>query len=110
MHITNVIKVVINSALEYREHNLKVYGVEFPKSRPWTSEVGIIDLTVNLFETTVKFLDATRVTSNDRLYERPRAQLPEMVAVILGCVRERLDWLTTYATSFFLHINKTLPD
>ncbi|KAH8833666.1 Non-repetitive/WGA-negative nucleoporin C-terminal-domain-containing protein [Flagelloscypha sp. PMI_526] len=91
----SIVLVVINSALEYREHNLKVYGVEFPMSRPWTSEVGIIDLTVNLFETTVKFLDATRVTSNDRLYERPRAQLPEMVAVILGCVRERLDWLTT---------------
>lgn len=63
-------------------------------TRPWTSKRGIIDLTINLFETTVKYLDATRINAGDSMQEKPSSQLPELVAVILGCVRERLDWLS----------------
>ncbi|KAG6814378.1 hypothetical protein H0H92_010964 [Tricholoma furcatifolium] len=85
-----IILTAINSAFDYREYNLQVYGIELPMVRPWSSKPAVIDVVLSLFDATTKAVEASNLAKND---SKPSSQLPELAAVLFACIQERLDWL-----------------
>ncbi|KAJ7774888.1 hypothetical protein B0H16DRAFT_78349 [Mycena metata] len=91
-----VILTVLTSALEYREYNLRVYGILLPMIDPWTSSPAVIDVVLGLFESTTKILDSsTRAGVVLEQNSYAHSQLPELATVFFACIQERLDWLSS---------------
>ncbi|KAJ7046830.1 hypothetical protein C8F04DRAFT_1227029 [Mycena alexandri] len=91
-----VILTVLTSALEYREYNLRVYGILLPMIDPWTSSPAVIDVVLGLFESTTKVLDSsTRAGVVLEQNSYAHSQLPELATVFFACIQERLDWLSS---------------
>ncbi|KAJ7172457.1 methyltransferase type 11 [Mycena filopes] len=91
-----VVLTVLTSALEYREYNLRVYGILLPMIDPWTSSPAVIDVVLGLFESTTKVLDSSTragVVLEQNTYTS--SQLPELASVLFACIQERLDWLSS---------------
>ncbi|PFH54313.1 hypothetical protein AMATHDRAFT_72820 [Amanita thiersii Skay4041] len=85
---------VLRSALEYRNYNLGVYGVELPMVKPWTSRPAVIDAVLGLFDATTKVVEKPLTDGSVASPEsEPNSQLPELAEVLFACVQERLDWL-----------------
>jgi len=87
------------AAFDFREHNLRVYGVELPLINPWTSQPVIVDTLFGLFEGTTRCIEADSEAS-----EGNSEQLPELASILLACIQERLDWLGRFA--FFSGIDE----
>ncbi|KAF8625778.1 hypothetical protein AX15_005170 [Amanita polypyramis BW_CC] len=89
-----VVLVLLRSALEYREYNMGVYGVQPPMIKPWTSRPSIIDAVLGLFDATTKAVDQPLSDGSLQGTEKePNSQLPELAEVLFACIQERLDWL-----------------
>jgi hypothetical protein len=80
---------VLKSALDYREYNLGVYGIELPMLGPWTSKPAVIDIVLGLFDNTTRFVESSESGGDQNLL----AQLPELASILFACIQERLDWL-----------------
>lgn len=90
----HVVLVVLRAALDYRDYNLGVYGIELPMLRPWTSKMSIIDIVLNLFDTTTKLVESPSADSEAvRMSSEPNMQLPELASILFSCIHERLEWL-----------------
>lgn len=85
----------MTSALEYRDYNRGVYGVELPFIKPWTSSLEIMNVAMELFDSTAAFVESNAQSEPERV-KVPRAQLPELAAVLFSCFSERLMWLQRY--------------
>jgi nuclear pore complex protein Nup133 len=92
--IDPVWQTVLQSALEYRDYNLGVYGINLPMIDPWTSAPAIIDVVLGLFESTTQILDSS-AQAGVSLQQNSQSnnQLPELATVLFACIQERLDWL-----------------
>ncbi|GLB34911.1 putative non-repetitive/WGA-negative nucleoporin C-terminal [Lyophyllum shimeji] len=84
---------VLDSALDYREYNLGVYGVELPMIKPWTSRPAVVDVLLGLFDATAKAVDVPSRENEANRNAEPNTQLPELAATLFACIQERLDWL-----------------
>lgn len=93
----NATQTVLMSALEWRDWNRRVYGVELPYIKPWTSDVEIIEVAMELFDTAAAFLESREQGEGESLQEQRvgvlRAQLAELAAVVFHCFNERLAWV-----------------
>jgi nuclear pore complex protein Nup133 len=92
--VHNFWQTVLRSALEFREVHMRIYGVELPMIKPWTSQSTIIDALLGLFEGTRRYIEnpATGFERNQNTSE-PISQLPDLASVVLACAQEKLDWL-----------------
>ena len=79
----------MKSALDYREYNLGVYGIELPMISPWSSKPVVIDIVLGLFDDTTRFVQSPAFDSTNDLF----LQLPELASTLFACIQERLDWL-----------------
>jgi nuclear pore complex protein Nup133 len=63
--------------------------------KPWTSRPSVIDLVLELFNTTAMVVETpTDMDSGARgKKEQPLSQLPELASLLFACIKERLDWL-----------------
>lgn len=86
-------QTILNSAFDYREYNLQVYGIDLPMIRPWSSKPAIIDVVLGLFDATTKAIEAPSSGYRTNTDSEPGAQLPDLAAVLFTCIQERLDWL-----------------
>ncbi|KAJ7285784.1 hypothetical protein C8J57DRAFT_1431461 [Mycena rebaudengoi] len=95
-----VVLTVLQSALEYRDYNLGVYGINLPMIDPWTSAPAIIDVVLGLFESTTQILDSS-AQAGVSLQQNSQSnnQLPELATVLFACIQERLDWLGSAAAA-----------
>ncbi|KAL0946843.1 hypothetical protein HGRIS_013011 [Hohenbuehelia grisea] len=91
-----VVLTILKSALEYRELNAQVYGLDPPMINPWTSKASVVDVVLGLFEATTKVVDTPNPSSHSRKTSECSAQLPELAAVLFACVQERLNWLGSH--------------
>lgn len=92
---------MIKAALDYRDYNLGVYGIELPMLKPWTSKASIIEVVLGLFDTTRKLVESPSTDSEAvRMSSEPNMQLPELASVLFACIHERLGWL---GRSVYLH-------
>lgn len=98
-----VVLVVLRAALEYRDYNLGVYGIDLPMLRPWTSKMTIIDIVLNLFDTTTKLAESSSA-DNEAVWmsSELNMQLPELASILFSCIYERLEWLRRYV---FVNMN-----
>jgi len=87
-------QTVLGSALEFREHNARVYGLELPMFDAWTSSRSMTSLVYTLFTTTAEKVDSAgrQIQST----EEPHSQLPELAGILFACFQERLDYLELY--------------
>ncbi|THH17812.1 hypothetical protein EW146_g3080 [Bondarzewia mesenterica] len=88
----NVLLTMLNSAFEYREYNHGIYGIELPLIKPWTSRLEVIDLAIELFDSTTALVESGTEMTVDEASE-PKSQLPDLASLIFACMTERLDWL-----------------
>ncbi|KAG5635761.1 hypothetical protein H0H81_010181 [Sphagnurus paluster] len=89
-----IVLTVLNSAFDYREFNLGVYGIELPMIKPWSSRPAVIDVVLTLFDATTKAVNPpSRGPTAVNKDAEPNSQLPELAAALFACVQERLDWL-----------------
>ncbi|KAG6898380.1 hypothetical protein C0992_009055 [Termitomyces sp. T32_za158] len=88
-----IVLTALNSAFDYREYNLQVYGIDLPMIRPWSSKPAVIDVVLGLFDATTKAIEASSSVDRTRTDSEPGAQLPDLAAVLFTCIQERLDWL-----------------
>ncbi|KAF8077905.1 hypothetical protein FPV67DRAFT_1405325 [Lyophyllum atratum] len=88
-----IVLTVLNSAFDYREYNLGVYGVELPMIKPWTSRPAIIDVILGLYDATTKAVDAQSHGKDANKNSEPNSQLPDLAATLFACIQERLEWL-----------------
>jgi hypothetical protein len=88
-------QTILKSAFGYGGYNLGVYGIELPMIDPWTSRPAVIDIVLNLFEVTTKFIDSPTSRTDPTGSNKKEAdeQLPELASVIFACIQERLAWL-----------------
>ncbi|EPS98566.1 hypothetical protein FOMPIDRAFT_1061291 [Fomitopsis schrenkii] len=85
---------ILQSALDHRDLNKGVYGLDYPLIDPWTSQLTTCNIVAELFGTTEKLVESTTAdpdTAESR--NKPRAQLPELAALLFTCIQEHLDWL-----------------
>ncbi|KAA1471121.1 hypothetical protein DENSPDRAFT_837049 [Dentipellis sp. KUC8613] len=101
--VNSIILTVITSALEYRDYNRGVYGLEFPLVRPWTSKADVINILLQLFAFTTNAVEAES-TSRDVANTR----LPELVSTIFACMTERIAWLKLGAAEGELGLEREL--
>ncbi|THU89518.1 hypothetical protein K435DRAFT_969042 [Dendrothele bispora CBS 962.96] len=80
---------VLQSAFEYREANVGMYGIELPMVKPWTSEPGIIDAVLSAFNHSTTEIESG--TLSDSI--KAEIRMPELATILLACVYERIDWL-----------------
>lgn len=101
----NATQTVLMSALEWRDWNRRVYGVELPYIKPWTSDVEIIQVAMELFDTAAAFLESREQGEGETLQEQRvgvlRAQLAELAAVVFHCFNERLAWVQRCVFGFY---------
>ncbi|TFK76396.1 hypothetical protein BDN72DRAFT_755585 [Pluteus cervinus] len=89
-----IVLTILGSALEYRRHNWGVYGLEAPMIKPWTSQPGVIEVVLELFESTTRAVDSNENGhSQERRQNAPGSQLPDLASILFACIQERLDWL-----------------
>ncbi|KAJ7111560.1 hypothetical protein C8R43DRAFT_1091558 [Mycena crocata] len=89
-----VVLTALTSAMEYRDYNLGVYGIQLPMIDPWTSSPAIIDVALGLFESTTKIVDSSaRGGVTLEINTHLNNQLPELATILFACIQERLDWL-----------------
>lgn len=94
MSFANFIKILLRSALDYREYNMGVYGVQLPMIKPWTSRPAIIDAVLGFFDATTKAVDQPLSDGSlPNADKEPYSQLPELAEILFACIQERLDWL-----------------
>ncbi|KAG6874188.1 hypothetical protein C0995_003734 [Termitomyces sp. Mi166 len=86
-------RTALNSAFDYREYNLQVYGIDLPMIRPWSSKPAVIDVVLGLFDATTKAIEAPSSGHRAKTDSEPGTQLPDLAAVLFTCIQERLDWL-----------------
>ncbi|KAI0807541.1 hypothetical protein C8Q74DRAFT_1213431 [Fomes fomentarius] len=85
---------ILQSAFNYREYNLGVYGISLPMINPWTSRMDVIDIVNELFNLTTALVEAPSGDSeNASVKKLPKSQLPELASCLFKCIQERLDWL-----------------
>jgi nuclear pore complex protein Nup133 len=61
---------------------------------PWTSRPDVIDIVLEFFETTAKFVKSQSSNSDPSgIQKEPNDQLPELASVLFACIQERLGWL-----------------
>jgi nuclear pore complex protein Nup133 len=88
---------VLKAAIDYREYNLGVYGIELPMLKPWTSKNSVVEIVMGLFDTTTKLVQSPSADSEtDRMSSEPNMQLPELASILFSCIHERLQWLGRY--------------
>lgn len=83
------------SAIEWRDWNRLVYGVELPYIKPWTSGVEIIQVVMELFEDAAAFLESREQgeTLQEQRVGMLRGQLAQLAEVAFHCFNERLAWV-----------------
>ena len=90
---------MLKAAIDYRNYNLRVYGIELPMLKPWTSRNSIVEIVMGLFDTTTKLVESPSADSEAvRMSTEPNQQLPELASALFSCIRERLDWLGRYVS------------
>lgn len=87
----DAILTVLQSAVNYRDYNLGVYGIELPLIQPWTSEPIVIDIVSDLFDATAKLIDSPSAPSVPTL----RTQLPDLASVLFASFHEWCAWLSS---------------
>ena len=100
---SNMRQTITQSAFDYRDYNLGVYGVRLPMLNPWTSQPAVIDAILSLFNTTARAIESPSTrqhVSNGR--SEPGSQLPDLAASLFACMEERLDWLGRYTSNSFV--------
>ena len=104
-------QTIAQSAFDYRDYNLGVYGIRLPMLNPWTSQPAIIDAILSLFNTTARAIESpsTRHHVSNRQSE-PGSQLPDLAASLFACMQERLDWLGRYTYIQFVRCQGWLND
>jgi len=100
---TNTGQTITQSAFDYRDYNLGVYGVRLPMLNPWTSRPAVLDAILSLFNATARATESpsTRHHVSNRQSE-PGSQLPDLAAGLFACMQERLDWLGRYTSNSFV--------
>lgn len=94
---TSDLQNILQSALDYRFFNLRVYGVELPMIDPWTSQPTIIDIVAELFETTAKLVESPSADADPSpSKDTAKAQLPELASSLFSIYHEQLEWLSRY--------------
>ncbi|KAF9464745.1 hypothetical protein BDZ94DRAFT_1161306 [Collybia nuda] len=89
-----IVLTVLQSAFDYREYNLGVYGVDLPMIKPWSSRPAIIDVILGLFDATTKVVDSVILEGEDMDKSvDPNMQLPGLATILFACIQERLSWL-----------------
>jgi nuclear pore complex protein Nup133 len=62
--------------------------------KPWSSRPAIIDTVLEFFNVTTECIETlapgSELVNRDR---EPMSQMPELAAILLACLQERLDWL-----------------
>ena len=61
---------------------------------PWSSKPAVIETLLDLFNATTRCIDT--LSPEDSLATRetePKTQMPELAALLLACLEERLSWL-----------------
>ena len=91
-----VVLVVLRAALDYRDYNLGVYGIDLPMLRPWTSKMSIIDIILHLFDTTTRLVESPSFNNEAVWMSKLNMQLPELASILFSCIHERLEWLGRY--------------
>ncbi|THG99186.1 hypothetical protein EW026_g3129 [Hermanssonia centrifuga] len=90
-----IVLTILQSSTDYRNYNLGVYGVDLPMIHPWTSQLSVIDIVSELFESTATLVDSSPSEgdpANDAKM-RAKTQLPELAAVLFASYQEQLQWL-----------------
>ncbi|KAG6866953.1 hypothetical protein C0991_003869 [Blastosporella zonata] len=90
-----IVLTVLNSAFDYRDYNLQVYGIELPMIRPWSSKPAVIDAVLGLFDATTKAVEAASGDQYTKNESEPSTQLPDLAALLFTCIQERLNWLAS---------------
>ncbi|TFY72665.1 hypothetical protein EVG20_g323 [Dentipellis fragilis] len=102
--VNSIVLTVITSALEYRDYNRGVYGLEFPLVRPWTSKADVIDILLQLFAFTTNAVEGEGASHDDVA----KTRLPELVSTIFACMTERIGWLKLAAAENELGLEREL--
>ncbi|KAI0065375.1 hypothetical protein BV25DRAFT_1880143 [Artomyces pyxidatus] len=89
----NVTLTILTSALEYREYNRGVYGILGPFSKPWTSKSEVINVVLELFDSTANYVETPSPDHQRGSGVEPKSQLPDLASILFACITERLDWL-----------------
>lgn len=93
-HSGVVRQTILQSALDYRNYNQGVYGIELPLIEPWTGQPAIIDVVSDLFDMTAKLVESQATeTGPDASKAQAKAQLPELGMTLFACYSEWLQWL-----------------
>jgi nuclear pore complex protein Nup133 len=73
--------------------------------KPWTSKPAVIDMVLDLFETTTRILESpTDLDTADRSAKsEPMRQLPELASLLFATIYERLEWLRRYVYFITVH-------
>ncbi|EMD38365.1 hypothetical protein CERSUDRAFT_113529 [Gelatoporia subvermispora B] len=91
---TEIAMIILDSALSYRQYNAGVYGVELPMIDPWSSQPDVIEHLGYLFDVTEILVQSpSEDADTNGVLEAVKAQLPKLASILIGSVRERLDWL-----------------
>ncbi|KAH9843032.1 uncharacterized protein C8Q71DRAFT_232214 [Rhodofomes roseus] len=89
-----IVLTILQSALDHRDLNKGVYGLEYPLIDPWTSHLTACNIVAELFGTTDKLVETpTADPDAAESKSRPRSQLPELAVLLFTCIQEHLDWL-----------------
>lgn len=80
---------MLRSGFEHREYNARLYGLELPMIKPWTSTPIVIDVVLTLFDATTGAVTSP-ASKQDK---EPNTQLPELAKILFACITERLDYL-----------------
>ncbi|PSR74094.1 hypothetical protein PHLCEN_2v10050 [Hermanssonia centrifuga] len=90
-----IILTILQSSTDYRNYNLGVYGVDLPMIHPWTSQLSVIDIVSELFESTATLVDSSPSEADPANDAKTRAktQLPELAAALFASYQEQLQWL-----------------
>ncbi|RPD66182.1 hypothetical protein L227DRAFT_539315 [Lentinus tigrinus ALCF2SS1-6] len=95
-----IILTILQSAFNYREYNLGVYGITLPMINPWTSLPNVIETLNELFKLTTQLVEAPSGDSDTANVKKlPKSQLPELASCLFKCIQERLDWLGSTAAA-----------
>ncbi|KAI0748169.1 Non-repetitive/WGA-negative nucleoporin C-terminal-domain-containing protein [Daedaleopsis nitida] len=95
-----IVMTILQSAYNYREFNLGVYGITLPMIDPWTSQPNVIAIVVELFNLTAAIVETPSGDPGTANIKRlPKSQLPELASCVFKCIQERLDWLASPTAS-----------
>ncbi|KAG7451103.1 uncharacterized protein BT62DRAFT_882814 [Guyanagaster necrorhizus] len=90
-----VVLTVLRSALDYREYNQGVYGIDLPMINPWTSDPNIINVVQGLFDATTRLVESVTTSVGHAVTDdETTEQLSELAAILFACMQERLDYLS----------------